>query len=780
MIIDRLDHAEFLEEELQAQTRDFLKTIDTSARYLLEERDEVYVAQLMKFEYGEMILKFSNTRGIPRRGEYLDCFSVPKEYRKYKDWGEMTYKDLAAKRTTYTEAICVWQSPAREDEGKLQDGPGFTLVGFRGVDVNFIDDLKDAGKIILILGPQVPPYEYIKNLQRIVRFNDSQKVAEILDKDYSFNSLPPVLLDNKSSISDFLIGQLSLTDNLVLEGPPGTGKTFQISQICKSLCEAGKSVLVTALTNRALVEVAQKEALAELVGAGRVFKTKLSADEEREVKGLLPTTELTPRPGELILATFYVASGEAVNVSNGPHFDYVIMDEASQGLLAMFAATKLLGRKCLWIGDTKQLPPVVLLNEDRVERRGYKPIIEGLSTIRNSGVYPSFQLTQTYRLPQRSAYFTGMFYNGSLVSTSDETVRLSFPELGDEANKLLNEHGGPSLLQTDMPVGDSKPSIAIALTVAVVAKLMTIKERPKIAVLSFFVKTTKALQKAFSQTIGPNNRLLVDTVSRVQGLTTDIVIFFIPNTGYIRSLERRLFNVATSRAKRHTVIVCDRNIINDNSGVDRIVSQFLEEASQSNSLYFPAYSTRNVRTLPHFTNLLPLQSESTHADHKPEPESSPGLKVCGHLDLSKFEKKRDYLSTEQRNVFIIDTNIFIKSPTILSRIDSSHQVAIPTIVMDELDRKKEFADNPEVKSRALSAIGRIETELDRRETLEIVTPNLSLLPEGYSIKSPDNKILTCAIHFQKVGCNPIMVSNDINVRTKAKGLHIKAITLADL
>ena len=780
MVFDRLDHAEFLEEELQAQTKEFLKTINTSAKYLLEERDEVYVAQLMKFEHGEMILKFSNTRGIPRRGEYLDCFSVPKEYRKYKDWGELTYKELAGKRTTYSEAVCVWQSPAREDEDTPHDGPGFTLVGFRGIDLTFIDDLKNAGKIILILGPQVPPYEYLKNLQRIVRFNNSPEVAEILDKDYTLNAPLPVLLDNRLSISEFLIGQLELTDSLVLEGPPGTGKTFQISQICKSLCDAGKSVLVTALTNRALVEVAEKEALTDLVSAGKVFKTKLSADEEREVKGLLPAKNLSPRPGELILSTFYVASGEAVNVSTGPHFDYVIMDEASQGLLAMFAATKLLGKKCLWIGDTKQLPPVVLLNEDRVERRGYKTVIDGLSSIRNSGAYPSYQLTQTYRLPKRSAYFTGMFYNGSLVSASDEKVRLSFPELGEEASKLLNEQGGPSLLQTDMPVGDSKPSIAIALTVAVVAKLMTIKERPRIAVLSFFVKTTKALQKAFAQTIGPNNKLLVDTVSRVQGLTTDIVIFLIPNTGYIRSLERRLFNVATSRAKRHTIIICDKNIINDNSGVDRIVSRFLSEASQGSSLYFPAYSTKDIQSLPQFTNLIPMASETTSVGHQQRPESGPNLKVCGHLDLSKFENKRTYLAEDQRNVFILDTNIFIKSPTILSRIDSKHQVAIPTIVMDEFDRKKEFADNPDVKSRALSAIGRIETELDRRDSLEIVTPDLSLLPEGYSPKSPDNKILTCAIHFQKVGCNPIMVSNDINVRTKAKGLHIKAIGLPEL
>ncbi len=781
MLIDRLDHAQFLEEELQAQTKDFIETVNTPARYLLEERDEVYVAQLMKFEHGEMILKFSNNRGIPRKGEYLDCFSVPKEYRRYKDWGNMTYRELSSKRTTYTEAICVWLAPAREDEESIQSGAGYTLVGFVGIDVDFIEDLSNAGKIILILGPQVPPYEYIKNLQNIIRHNNTPAVSEIIDRDLSEAQIDSVLLDQRTSASKFILGQMQLCDNLILEGPPGTGKTYQIAQICKELCEQGKSVLVTALTNRALIEVAEKESLAGLLEAGKVFKTKLSADEEREVKGLLPTKKLDPIPGDLILSTFYIASGEAVTKNSEPYFDYVIMDEASQGLLAMFAATRILGKRCLWIGDTRQLPPVVLLNEDRIARRGYGPLVDGLTTVKNSGSFPSYQLTQTYRLPERAAHFTGIFYKGTLVSKADEKQRLTYPEIGEEANKVFNPFGGPTVLQTDMSVGDGRPSLGIALAVAIVAKALTIKERPKIAVFSFFVKTTKALQKAFAQTIGPNNRLLIDTVSRVQGLTTDIVVYFVPNTGYIRSLDRRLFNVATSRAKRQTIIICDRGVLNSYSGIDRLVYQYLKEAGATSSFYISSSAEEAIKELPRIPSLqLPVHVSTTEEPKESSEKQTDGIKVCGYLDLSKFEKKKTYLSGDLQNVFVIDTNIFIKSPSIIGRIDSKHIVAIPTIVMDELDRKKEFSDNIEVKSRAQNAIGKIETELDNRDTVEIVSPDLSLLPDGYDIKSPDNKILTCAMHYQKIGMNVVVVSNDRNVRTKAKGAHIKAISLSDL
>ena len=35
----------------------------------------------------------------------------------------------------------------------------------------------------------------------------------------------------------------------------------------------------------------------------------------------------------------------------------------------MFGGAKLLGKKNIWIGDTKQLPPVVALSDDKVNRK---------------------------------------------------------------------------------------------------------------------------------------------------------------------------------------------------------------------------------------------------------------------------------------------------------------------------------------------------------------------------------------------------------------------------
>ena len=78
--------------------------------------------------------------------------------------------------------------------------------------------------------------------------------------------------------------------------------------------------------------------------------------------------------------------------------------------------------------------------------------------------------------------------------------------------------------------------------------------------------------------------MIIETVSRIQGLTTDICIYLVPNTAYHRSLENRLFNVATSRAKRHTIIITDKNILN-RSLSDNEVKQYLQQLDNDFSFY---------------------------------------------------------------------------------------------------------------------------------------------------------------------------------------------------
>lgn len=566
MIYSREKHWKFLEQELKAQTDAFKQKLETSALFLLQEKEELFVAQFIKIENGEMILRFPNTRGIPRQGEYLYCFSVPKELRNYREWGNKTYGDLVKAKNNYSEIVCIWQTAS--------DNKDFSIVGFRGIETEFAEGIQNAQDIILILGPNKPPFEYIANLQTIIPRTNNLDANRILDQDFNTTEHLPVPIDNKKNIIDFILNQLSLQDTAIIQGPPGTGKTHLIADICELLCNEGKTVLVTALTNRALVEIAEKPALKQLLLEKRVLKTKLSVDESKSLPELQGCSKIAPQIGCVILSTFFITSSLATEIVNHPPFDYVIVDEASQSLLGMFAVAKILGLKNILIGDTKQLPPVTAISEDVLNRNEYWDLVDGLKALSNANIFPYFQLTETYRLPQRAANYTSVFYNNSLKSKVKK-VRQINTELPSDIGKLFNSWGGPTLIKTNLPIGELKPRNAMLIATEIVAYLLKYTPDLNIAVLTYFVDTTKALQKTIHQTVGYRKNLLIETVSRVQGLTTDVCLFIVPNSNYHRSLENRLFNVATSRSRLSTIIITDKNVIK-NSMADKLVLEFLK------------------------------------------------------------------------------------------------------------------------------------------------------------------------------------------------------------
>jgi hypothetical protein len=603
MIYTREKHSKFLEEEFIAQTDEFRKKLDTRAIFLLQEKSELFIAQFVTFRInGEMILKFPNTRSLPRKGDYLFCFTVPKELRDYRNWGDMTYGDLLKRHNDHSENIvCIWQEKDKFDDR-------FSILGFRGVDiefakniapVQFIDSTTEKSElpatpvnsivrkdgIILLLGPNKPPFEYLVNLQKIVQKN-AESVNRILDQDFIRQNNTPELLDSKREISNFVISQLGLNDTFILQGPPGTGKTYLIAQICEKLCRQNKSVLVTALTNRALIEVAEKPDLEQMLEQGKIYKTKLSTSEEKEVKNLQPIKDVASMPGQLVLSTFYLASKAATDaIEQGQNFDYVIVDEASQSFLSTLAMSKILGKKTVWVGDSKQLAPIILINEDRINAKQWNLLSDGFLAMTEYSTNPSYQLTDSYRLPERATQYTGCFYSNTLKSKVASSI-FKYYGMHPYFTGFFNQQGGPTLIKTDLNTGETAPQFAIVLAGELVTALLLTNEKLHISVLTKKIATVKALQKAIYPSVGNAKNLLIETVDRVQGLTTDVVIYVIPNGSYHYSLEKRLFNVATSRAKRHTVIISDKNILN-NPYMNSEVKNYLKRLDEEFSFYIP-------------------------------------------------------------------------------------------------------------------------------------------------------------------------------------------------
>lgn len=541
MIIERQKQRQFLQDELKKQTDEFRNKLESSAQDLLLNKHEMFVAIFIKYmENGEILLKFPVSRPLPRKNEHFYCFTLPDSMRRYKDWGSQTYGGLIKKKTQATEIKCIWHSSS--------DNPLFVLAGFKDSSEEFKNYIEKTPGGVIVLGPKIPPFEYLVNLE-MVTYSVHDKCSEILDANYNRLSWNPELLATKDDMTNIVIEQLAKSDSVIIQGPPGTGKTFRIASLCEKLCTEGYSVLVTALTNRALMEVAEK--LKEsLVKNKNVYKTNLSTDESKEVRGILNAEKMFSIPGKLMLSTFYISSGSAARNYQGPLFDYVIVDEASQAFLTMLAAANMLGKKNLWVGDVCQMPPIVKTSKDRIRKQSYEPLIDGFDTLTVSNKFKTYQLSDTYRLGERAATFTGLFYNGSLKSMSDSDYI------------QVDQKDGPILVPMELPVGDPTPIEAIQKAVTIASEVLNKDKKCKIAILSHLIKTTGALQVEVARQLGSINNILVDTVARVQGLTRDITIYVIPDTdAKLYSLEKRLFNVATSRAIRNTYIICPKNIV---------------------------------------------------------------------------------------------------------------------------------------------------------------------------------------------------------------------------
>ena len=552
-----------------AETEEFEKKFTAQALYLLNQTEELFIGQYLGFKNGEMIVQFRLSRAFPRKGEYLQAMYIPADMQDYRQWGQWTYEHLFKNRLKGTEAVCIWQSRAREE--------GFVLLGFRGIDTAFAAYISEAQGALIVFGPEVPPIGYLNNLFHLSQDTDSKGVGDILDYEYKLTSKRPILIREKDATT-FIHNQMRLSPVTILQGPPGSGKTQLIAELCARFCKEGKSVIVTALTNRALMEVVNKKVSDDLLENGRVFKTNMTADEQDRENRLKPLRDITPMKGSLVLATFYIASGFAAELTSDGAFDVVIMDEASQALITMFAAAKKIGTTNLWVGDIAQLGPVVAMNEDRIRTNCFADFVYGLQTITEKHKYPVYQLTRTYRLTQRAADYTGIFYNGTLVSAKDNGVE-DYPSL----RNLICRDGGPALVMTDMERGDATPQYAMYLTTFIVHAALKDNPDVEIAILTCLRQTTRALQKFISLRLGIGNRLLIDTIARSQGLTTDVAIYFIPNCSYVRTIEPHLFNVATSRASEHTIIVADKNILEQASSP--FVRDFIGRLQSERSIY---------------------------------------------------------------------------------------------------------------------------------------------------------------------------------------------------
>lgn len=731
----RKDYENFLNAELETQMKEYEQIVCTKA-LVLKERGEVFVGRFIKLQpNGMAIFKVRNSDNMPRKNTFWTASFLIGEMGSFKNWGNNSWADLRKNyQRTYSDALCAWIQKSEENE--------FCIIGIKKLTTEFAQ-LLEAERPIIAFGPKDPPLQYLLNLIDIVRDSSCIETQKILDFDENSSQWNPLKIEAKADFTSLLLSDMKDNNCIVVQGPPGTGKTYRMAQLAAKLLAENKSVLVTALTNQALMELAKKDDILPFLEKGKVSKTSLTVDENRELPKLQPIKDnlCNASSGNLSLATFYLSSGWAKEATEPP-FDYVIMDEASQALLPMIAAAVKLGEKVILIGDQKQLAPIVVTNEDIINRFHWTSIVKGFETICYNFSFRSYMLSDTFRLTKRGAESTGIFYNNELRSVSDvQTIPSKLSE--------LNRQGGPMFIGLDMRVGDKAPINALDSIFHLVNKLITESPKAEVAVLSKFRESVRQLQKHFilkwTKTKDLPDNIRIETVDRVQGLTVDYCVFFIPNASIRYSLENKLFNVATSRAKYSTIIVTDNTILKEN--ISEEVRKYLLKAQEDK-----------------FVDFMPKTITSGNI----------GVTITGKIDLSQFEKKRKEIVEGKENVYIIDTNVFVNCPDIISRIGNKYKIVIPAKVLEELDKLKLKVGVD--KTKLNEAAKNIHNAFIKHYS-QMEDANLFLLPKGFDKNNPDCMILSVALKYKNE--HPILLTSDNILLSRASGLGITTLSLKE-
>lgn len=175
------------------------------------------------------------------------------------------------------------------------------------------------------------------------------------------------------------------------------------------------------------------------------------------------------------------------------------------------------------------------------------------------------------------------------------------------------------------------------------------------------------------------------------------------------------------------------------------------------------------------TELSMSRKVSKELEKKEDSPSRIGIKIVGKIDPSTFERPKKEIKKGKENLYIIDSNVFVDYPEIISKISKDYPVILSAKVIDELDNLKSKLDN-EGRRNVQKALKLINSYMDTRD-LRMEISDTSLLPIDLTKRSPDNQIISVALKYRAE--NPIILTSDNGLQVKAKGLKISTISLKE-
>ncbi|MHA1755980.1 MAG: AAA domain-containing protein [Promethearchaeota archaeon] len=410
--------------------------------------DRKTIKEIYENEYSSYLLNKNPdfSKNFKKLNEYLKTF--PNKKKELKKYIQNEIAKIKRKKYIWIEIL--------EEESSIKEKKIINSL-FRSKDIIYdnnkrdikINIIKKESNFNAILIDKKPNSEYIFIEPNVITLKRQLEAIKDL-KDHPRQYLYPLLKlfenvnyvewpsfnleeidkwfllkdDNFESVEqqrEFVRKALSTPDFIILEGPPGSGKTHSICELILQLITRKKRVLLCASTHVAVDNVLEKlkEENSECLIAVRIGDSinisekvkeyqieKLATFEKNKIIENLKKNKKRLEAQNYFLETLESENGEKViknlfldhanlicgttigflryhslkykNSPSKPYFDYLILDEASKTTFQEFLVPAIHCEKWIIVGDPKQLSPYIdaedieanlkhLLNENDAE-----------------------------------------------------------------------------------------------------------------------------------------------------------------------------------------------------------------------------------------------------------------------------------------------------------------------------------------------------------------------------------------------------------------------------
>ena len=424
---------------------------------------------------------------------------------------------------------------------------------------------RDAHRLVLKRGPslaEVPlpralipggPFSTRAQEDALVRFGRSllardgryPALASILRREPFGRDVQTSDLDEMKALVRSLDGR-----HLVIQGPPGSGKTWTSGRLIADLVATGRTVGVASTSHKAIHNLLDAvEDAARDLGLHFTGLKKSSGSEESRYAG----EHITSTDDSNACTGVDVTGGTAWHYAREPHdatLDYLFIDEAGQVSLADAIAMGTSARNVVLVGDPQQLAQVVQgSHPGGTEASVLTWLLGGDQTIASDrGLF----LERTYRLhPDVCAYVSEEFYEGRL-RPDPRTSERSTP-LGTGLRFVEVAHEGRRQESSE------EVAAVAALVGSLVAAGVPLREVLVVAPYNAQVSALAAALPAGAR---------VGTVDKFQGQEADVVVYSMASSsgedvphGLEFLLSRNRLNVAVSRARCLAYLVASPRLL---------------------------------------------------------------------------------------------------------------------------------------------------------------------------------------------------------------------------